>query len=359
MLAGLLAVLVAACGPTASGEGNNNNNGGGGQDATLPPADSGVDAFVLVDSGGGPDAEICGEQTEEIALINLGDPPDLLIVLDRSGSMSLAPGLFPFGTSKWVIMKDSLQTVLNARQHNIRFGLTVFPTDNDCAVDPGARVPIDLANAGPIMTYLNGISANGNTPAAQGLEEALAYYQSIAVNEAGRYVLFATDGEPNCGGDPPDVEIGTATETVAAVTALANAGIKTYVLGFDMGFLGMQSAVLNDSALAGLVPRQGGPPHYYEANDAASLQAALDTIAGGIIVPSCSFELTALPPVPEDVAVYFDGDAVPRSPGHHDGWDYHPDASTITFFGSYCALLESGQVEDVRFIFGCPGPIVN
>lgn len=358
-----LTVLLAACGPTASQGNNDNGNGNGQVDAAVPPVDSALpigDAFVFVDSGGGPDAEVCGAQTEEIEIINLGDPPDLLIVLDRSGSMSLGTGIFPFGTPKWSIMKTALDTVLHSRENNIRFGLTVFPTDEDCAVDPGARVGIDLGNAQPIMDYLNATSPGGNTPAHFGLQQALAYYQTLTVNTAGRYVLFATDGAPNCGGDPPNVDITTNAETVQAVTDLASAGIHTFVLGFDVdGLLGLGSEVLDDAAVAGLEPKPGGPPYYYSANNAATLEAALTAIAGGIIIPSCSFELTSLPPVPDDVAVYFDGVAVPRSPSHADGWDYHPDAGTITFFGSYCTALESGQVTDVDFIFGCPGPVVN
>lgn len=358
--AAALTVLLAACGPTASQTGNDNTNGQ--EDAAVPHPDAALpvgDAFVFVDSGAGPDAEVCGAQTEPIELINLGDPPDLLIVLDRSGSMSLAPGLWPFGNSKWNIMKTALNTVLTSRENNIRFGLTVFPTNEDCAVDPGARVGIALANAQPIMTYLNGTGPGGNTPAHFGLVEALAYYQTVPENTAGRYVLFATDGAPNCGGDPPNVDITTNAETVQAVADLATAGIHTFVVGFDVGVLGAEAQVLNDAALAGLEPKPGGPPHYYAADDAATLEAALTTIAGGIIIPSCSFELVSLPPVPSDVAVYFDGVAVPRNPNHGDGWDYYPDAGTITFFGSYCTTLESGQVTDVSFIFGCPGPVVN
>ncbi len=360
----LLVGPLVACGPTASDDGNDtgNDNANGdppAADAAPPVADAapGLDAGPGSDAAPGPDAEVCGAQTEEIEIINLGDPPDLLIVLDRSGSMMLPPGLIPVGDSKWNIMKSALNQVVGAREANIRFGLTVFPTDNACGVDPGARVPIALNNATAIGTYLSSTGPDGNTPAHFALQEALAYYQSIPQNPAGQYVLFATDGIPNCGGDPPNVDIETPTETVDAVQALANEGIHTFVLGFG-GMMGLDPAVLNDSAIAGLEPKPNGPPHFYHADDAATLQAALDTIAGGIIIPSCSFELTSQPPVPDDVAVYFDGTAVPRNPSHVNGWDYHPDSSTITFFGSYCDQLTSGQVSEVDFIFGCPGPVV-
>lgn len=53
------------------------------------------------------------------------------------------------------------------------------------------------------------------------------------------------------------------------------------------------------------------------------------------------------------------GQAVPRSTQHNNGWDYHPDARTITFFGSYCDAITSGAVGNVAFAYGCPGPVID
>lgn len=353
--------LFAACSATGNGSSDDDASGAGGTTATTSAGATGAgepfqDADVPGD--GSADGSNCGAQTEPIELISLGDPPDMLIVMDRSGTMLLPPGMFPVGDSKWQIMKDSLAIVLPARDSNIRFGLTVFPTDNACAVEPGARVGIEINNALPILSYLNTTGPDGNTPAQFALVEALAYYQSIPVNPAGRYVLFATDGIPNCGGDPPNVDIVSDAETVAAAEALADAGIHTFVLGFG-GMFGLDPDVLNDAAEAGLEPKPNGPPYFYHAEDAAGLQDALDSIAGGIITPSCSFELASAPPVPDDVAVYFDGAPVPRDANHQNGWDYYPDATTITFFGSYCDSITTGAVTAVDFVYGCPGPIVN
>jgi hypothetical protein len=63
--------------------------------------------------------------------------------------------------------------------------------------------------------------------------------------------------------------------------------------------------------------------------------------------------------VPDDVTVTANGTAVPRSTAHTDGWDYFPDAMTITFFGSYCERITMGTITDVAFVYGCPGPIIN
>jgi hypothetical protein len=354
VLASISALLLAACGPSSTG--------GGGDDDDEGAADADP-------SGGDPDARsgpnefadaapepTCGEQEEDIEVVNNGEPPDLLIVLDRSGSMTSPIDLFdPFGGTRWSVMVDALETITATHDANIRFGLAVFPTDNNCGVAPGTEVAIGDSTSGMIASYLGTTSADGNTPAHFALQNALDVYASIPVNPNGRYVLYATDGEPNC---DEGSSIGADAEVVDAVEALYGEDIKTFVLGFGPVF-GLDVTNLNDAALAGGVPKAGGPPHYYHAENAADLEAALEDIAGGIIVPSCEYELTQLPPDPDDVTVTMDGVPVPRSLSHTDGWDYHPDEWHITFFGSYCDQLIGGSVASVAFTYGCPGPVID
>jgi len=348
-LCALLGLAQAACGPSETGDGNGVGATDGGDGDARGPA---ADAQIFADAS-------CGAQTAEIPLVELGDPPDLLIVLDKSGSMTLPPG-FPFtlGASKWDIMEDAIENITNAYNTNIRFGLTSFPADSDlCGVDPGADVAINLSNAPAINAWMGSHSPDGNTPAHLALQNASSIYSGLPVNPGGQYVLFATDGAPNCGGNPVDPETGSANETVAAVTALNSQGVGTFVLGFG-SVLGLDTGVLNDAAQAGGHPKPAGPPYYYHADDAQSLDAALMAIAGGIVVPTCSFEVTETPPDPDLVTVTIEGTPIPRDPSHSNGWDYHPDASTITFFGAACDSVQEGETS-VSFVFGCPGPIVE
>lgn len=344
-----LAMFVIACGPPKSGA------DGGGDDSPDIDASTGgtIDADETpVDTG------TCGAQMQNIGVVNLGDPPDLLVVLDRSGSMSSPPSTFPpVFTTKWSTMRTSLTGVVNQKQQQIKFGLLEFPSDDNpgCAAVATPKVNIGLG-AGPNFTsYFNGRSPGGNTPAHVGLSSALQYYNSIPVNTAGRYVLFATDGLPNCLNADPNMASEAAT--VAAVTALFNAGIKTYVLGFGGGF-GTTPQVLNDAAVAGGKPKAGSTK-FYEATNQAELDQALMAIAGGIIVPTCSFQLQSAPPDPNNVTVTINGTPVPRSPSHGNGWDYHPNAMTITFFGTYCQQIMMGAQSNVAFVYGCPGPVIN
>ncbi len=344
-----LALFVIACGPTPKG----NNNGGDDDDGSGSSAiDAGETYFDA--SSTEPDGS-CGAQMQQIGVVNLGDPPDLLVVLDRSGSMTSAPPVFPpvFDT-KWNIMKNALIQITTQKDQNIKFGLLEFPSDENCAADANPEVQIALGAHTPFTSYFTGRSPGGNTPAHIARSSALSYDQTIPTNPAGRYVLFATDGLPNCqGGDP---EAASDAATVQAVTDLYNAGIPTYVLGF--GTFGLPTGVLNQAAIAG-GKAKSGTTKFYEANNANDLAMALQAIAGGIIVPSCSFQLASVPPDPMNVTVTINGMTVPRSLSHTNGWDYYPDAMTITFFGSYCSQIMMGSTTDVAFVYGCPGPILQ
>ncbi len=352
------ALSLAGCGPNDNTGGNGDPNAGDGGNTT------GDDPVTPRDGGGGGDDEFadarpdanCGLQNEAIEVVESGEPPDLLIVLDRSGSMGdPLDGFFP--PSRWRVMSEALTTITAATDDQIRYGLAVYPSGDTCGVSAGAEVAIGDNTASAINSWLaTSPRPLGATPSHLALTNAKAIYASMPVNPDGRYVLFATDGAPNCGDGNP--QQNSADEVVAAVEALAAEGIKTYVLGFgDAG--GLDTSNLDAAALAGGVPKPGGPPHYYSARSAAELQQALDDIAGGIIVPSCEWTLAEQPPDPDRVNVTLDGMPVPRSTAHTDGWDYYPDASTITLFGSYCEQVKEGTVTEVSFSFGCPGPVVD
>jgi hypothetical protein len=335
-------VVCAACGPKPGKAAP----GDDGDDE--PPADAETYFDAAIDAS-------CGAQMQMIGVVNLGDPPDLLVVLDRSGSMTSPPPVFPpVFDSKWTIMRNALNSITQQKDTQIKFGLLEFPSDESCAADATAEVGVALNAHAQFASYFGARSPGGNTPAHVALTSALAYYQSIPVNPAGRYVIFATDGLPNCKGGDPDV--ASDAETVQAVTALKTAGIPTYVLGF--GTLGQNTGVLDQAAVAGGKAKPGNPK-FYEANNANDLAMALATIAGGVIVPSCSFQLQSVPPDPNNVTVTLDGMTVPRSPSHTNGWDYHPNAMTITFFGSYCSQIHTGANTNVSFVYGCPGPVLN
>src|SRR5262249_36136894 len=109
-----ITLFLIACGPTGQ-------KSHGGDDDDGDHMDAHVETYF--EAAPGPDSS-CGAQTQNIGVVNLGDPPDLLVVLDRSGSMAdfPPPSLPPVFNSKWNIMKDALKSITAAKDMNIKFG---------------------------------------------------------------------------------------------------------------------------------------------------------------------------------------------------------------------------------------------
>lgn len=301
------------------------------------------------------DPKACGGQSIPIQMVQKGDVPDLFLVVDRSGSMISPVDFFNFFSgTKWDVMRKTLISLVETYKGNIRFGLSVFPSDNSCAAGK-IDVPLQMGNDPTIKSKLNQTSANGNTPTHTTLAAVHGYVKSVPAVKGGRYVLLATDGMPNCGGQPDD---DSGTQTLSEVQKLLGSGVKTFVLGFGSIAAG-NPTLLNQLASAGGVPNTTGSSKFYPANNEQELKTALFKIAGGIIPPPCTYKLNSKPPDPEKVTVTFDGQSVPRTKSNKDGWNYTSNGSEITFFGSYCTKLRLGQVKTVKVLYGCKGPVVD
>ncbi len=268
------------------------------------------------------------------------DPPDLLMVVDKSGSMDRD---LDNGDRKWTVMRTALSSVATGYENDIKLGMMLYPNGNECA--PGNVVtPLGLQSAGSISGQLGGVDPRGFTPTHTTLQAALTHYNGLAENPAGRYVLLATDGLPNCA--PGNNEGETVDQSVAAVTALAGAGIPTYVLGF--GSIGN-----NNPEVLRRMAEAGGTGNFHPAGSLDELQDALEQIVGELIVPPCTFELTAAPEDLDRVEVLFDDQVIELDRARENGWDYDDTANSMTFYGSSCSLLQSGDIENVQIDFGC------
>lgn len=344
---------------------HHDGGGGGGNDANLSTLDGTVvnpDAFFDLPDSGPPMDTGCDLMTPVPNMI-VGDPPDMLILLDISGSMCEPVGLFG-GMTKIAIMKTALTNLVTSFDARINFGMMKFPGNNmgDGCADAALTDPIMPMNGSAISSTLAGFpggmfacasALGGATPTFRAVANAQAYYATIPVNPVGQYVLLATDGLPNCGAVQPDGSTAdTTAETVAAIQALHDAGISTYVLGFGSGFSSSPTA-LNMMAAA------GGTGTAFNARDAAELDTALNTIAAGIVRPSCTIMLDGSTRNPALFQVSFDGGPlIPRDTSHSTGWDYDAATNTITFYGSECTTVESGTVVNISVDYGCPGPLI-
>jgi len=293
----------------------------------------------------------CGAQEESAKVV----PPNLLIVLDRSCSMTSAVN----GKSKWAIAVAALNGMMVSFKDDIRFGLTLFPdkVNPACGQD---KIPFSPAqgNEAAITALLTSALVKGDVnypagPCVTNIDTALLQAQgepALMDPLRASYVMLVTDGAQsgNCtlgGGD-----MGTAQ----VITALLAAKVKTFVIGF--GGTGIDKTALNTFADAGGAPVNNGTIHYYDAGDAAALDLALAAIAAETL--SCTYALDQKVDDPDQLFVFFDNDpkAIPRDPTHTNGWDYDAATNSITFYGAACQDLKDAKVKDVDIVYGCAAP---
>ncbi|HKU36560.1 MAG TPA: vWA domain-containing protein, partial [Polyangiales bacterium] len=271
--------------------------------------------------------------------------PDMMIVLDRSGSMQEG--------RRWMPSVSAVRRVTTELQSRIRFGLAMFPDPKvkdavtqvtnlfDCfnqpdpqmCIDsitamaatsvcaPGAVVvPIGASNAMAIGTALDMTQPNGGTPTSQTLEMLLTSFANApagpdATDVHAKYVLLVTDGQPTCpagaGQQTTQPDIDAANK---AIEALAAKDVKTYVIGYDTTGAGneMLAAVLDGFAMRGGTGDQKHRP----VEDEMSLLTELQRITGQIV--GCSFTLDKPPSRADFVLVTLDGKQINLDAP--DGW---------------------------------------
>lgn len=355
-----LLALCVSCGGVVSTSAPDKPAGGGG--AADDPDGVGSGGAGAGGSGGAT----CGEQAFHIEQAI----PDMLIVLDRSYSMS--EGGSP---TLWDMSRTAIHDITTTMDRQIWFGLYVFPSgsspyscndyDSDCKATGNALVPVGDAASGAINSALSSMQACGSgTPTAAALTMAGQYLQGLPQNGHARAILLVTDGGPNCNAslNPQSCVCSYGTTcwyaedclddaaTNQALDSLRAAGVKTYVLG-----LGAAQSL--SSVLASLA-QHGGTSTPYAANDPASVKSAFSAITSG--VASCSFEVdcTKIQDV-NKVNFYFDGTVVPQSASHQSGWDWTTPCQagsgkgTVEFFGADCTSIKGSSVKTVSARFGC------
>ena len=264
------ALLLLACGGADASE----FDGGTGADAAT--GDDGSPPFHPSDASAPSDGGTC-------------NPPDMLIVLDRSDSMGNSPGKAPDGgalPSKWTLAVDAVDAITAApADGKLRFGLEVLPKASGLCGTGEPLVPMGLSSGATIATTLAKTPLVYGTPIGGALAVAQTTLATAKVSGRSQFVILVTDGAETCNSAGP----------VPVVQALAAAGVKTYVVGFGGA---VDKALLNDVACAGMtattfktackktgngyVSNGGTTPLFFSAQDGATLKTALATITGGV-----------------------------------------------------------------------------
>ena len=341
-------------GTTAGGNASGGDPGSGGSGA----GNAGTNG---TGGGGGAANDVC----EAYAVRNDQVTPDMLIVLDKSGSMGGAGAIdcrnpdpisalfcaqlgvdcndpvwstFCGGGDRWGPSVDAVKGITRSLEDSIRFGLMAFPADNQCG--PGnLLVEPEIQMADEIASELDRLGPNGATPTSATLEAALRIYEEASATPDALphppYVLLVTDGDPNCvdnQGQSGDVAAQEAS--YAAIDALTAAGIKTYVIGYDTRDSDF-AQVLDEMARRGGT----GDTAHRPVEDQASLEAEFQAIAGSAI--SCTFVLEQAPPDPSYVLVEIDGEQINLD--DPNGWTLSEDGLTVQVQGDACVTLSDGR----------------
>lgn len=284
-------------------------------------------------------------------------PPDVLIVLDRSSSMNdQANNMICLGVancqSKWAQMTPAMNDVVAKTAGMIRWGLTYFPSatglQDPCAVNSAVSVPVADGSASAIISSTAATMPGGLTPTAAAIAAASTYLSGLSEPNP-KYILLATDGQPNCASAANAVTDDT-TGAVQAVTTAKGAGTGVFVVGISTAGT-TADTTLNKLAVAGGYPLTGARA-YYSVSSTADLVSALGTITQRIAV-GCTFPLGKVPPAPDNIGIYADGTKITRDTSHANGWDYNAAMTAVTVYGATCDSLMAGRIKTVQAFIGC------
>jgi hypothetical protein len=340
------------------------------------------------------------QTTKSQTVAALGARPNVMLLLDKSGSMNLP--IDPNCTSNCRTRIDELRGAMGPflLQNGAvaRFGLTTFPQGagaEQCSPPGAVRVDIAQSNdvdqelaahAASIDAIVQGLGSTetvgGGTPTAASLG-VVGQLPSLADPQRSNVVVLLTDGLPNCNAQNP-VTVGAGgsckctqvasfdpaacvaagvqgcldeSAPVQAVRALASQQIQTAVIGFGADTNG--SALLDQMAFEGGLSRScaadadcgaSGPcnaglcrTRYYQANDGAALAQVLRDIVSRILRP-CEYQLGFTPDPDARLAVLIDGQAVAEDPANT--WRYDAASSTVFLTGGLCARAEASSINN-------------
>jgi len=297
-------------------------------------------------------------------------PPDILLLQDASGSMNQdtyntqcpAPGCG--ATSKWSLMTTAIKQVVTQTETEVNWGLKMFAdVGSTCGVSNSVAVAIGPANGTAISNALTGRTdaignlTNGSSTPTRAAENASVTYLSTLTDPNPKYIVLATDGQPNCPASGTSSNDDTPA-AVAAVTAARAAGIPTFVVGIATSG-GAADSALNQMAIEGGYPQTGQATQYYAVTNTAEFEAVLRTL----VTTANTCTLSIPPPPTSDgstsranisIRATTAGGNVPIPMDATNGWTYTDAGMTsLLLHGTACDQWKAKTITTVTIVFGC------
>ena len=198
------------------------------------------------------------------------------------------------------------------------------------------------ASSTAIVGALGVATPGGEAPTTAALSAAVQYLRSLS-DGGPRSILLVTDGESGCSSDSPATAIFTfPTFVLAAVAPSDTTAIAT----------------LNQMAVNGVVPQEGGANAFYTTTD--DLAARLDPTR--VTLASCVVPL--LGPIPTGMTLAItaqrrDDSSVVTSIPHDatNGWELiGPSNTSVSLNGTSCASAKDGSYGQIFVLYQCDAP---
>jgi len=321
--------------------------------------------------------------------------PDFMIVLDRSGSMrttvpagtlctdlltalldpncfqvncasmawmntTACGGMMPAGVDRWAPAVTAIKSLTQMFTGKVSFGLTTFPGQGASTVaggqngcTPGTlRVPVGPTSAPMIASALDMTQPDGFTPTSGTLEAVLQQIMTKKTSPDAevppQFVLLVTDGAPNCIGGNSGMDQQAHQATVRAIDALAMAGVKTFVIGYDASVDANLARQLTEYA------QRGGTNNFFAVQDAASLVMKFTEITN--VIAECTYTLDKDPADKMYVRVELDKESLKVD--DPNGWSI--SGKTVTLGGAACAKLRDGtKAHTLAVTVECVPVVIN
>ena len=217
------------------------------------------------------------------------EAPDMLVILDRSESMSSMVGT---QGSRISLAISAIEKITAAPTDTaLRFGFQTLPAIGGAECSTQLVVPMGAGNGAAITSALGAMSPqlDFGTPIGGALTSALATLAKNKDPNRKQFVLLVTDGGECCSCNTNDYDVGIAQQ-------LAAAGVQTFVVGFggdddpvllnDLACAGRTAsnfatscACTNGACNASTSINAQTTPLYFKASDGTGLKQALASIA--------------------------------------------------------------------------------